>query len=254
MLDLGILEIAGTDDPGSTLAVLGSRQDFLLDEPADRCFADIQPSGCFFHRGLAALGALPVTIRRDPAMIAQKAAPRTGPAVATPSGLSSAVEDWRNCFVGQLPGERGDEFDHVAIRSPAMLAGAVLTHAQRGVVAARSSNNESECVVLDPHNDLLDQRPDDPLAGGRRRSRAVPGGLDISAEGEQVSSLSLGERRLCHCNQPILLLFERTDGEQALIPALLQLGGDQTVIRIDGVVLPSGPSGLVAGLSIASST
>ena len=36
--------------------VLRRRQDFFLDQPAHRCFADIQNSGCFFHRDLAALG------------------------------------------------------------------------------------------------------------------------------------------------------------------------------------------------------
>ena len=213
MLDLGIIEIVGTDHPGSALAVLGSRKDFLLDEPADRCFADIQNLGRFLHCDLAALGALPVTIRRDPAMIAQEADPRTGPAVAAPRRLSGAVEYWRNCFVGQLPGEHGDEFNHVGIGSPAMLSGAILAHAQRGVVAARPSNDESECVVLDPHHDLLDQGADDPLAGGRCRSRTVPGGLHVGAEGEQVSALGLGERRLRHYRQSIPLLFERTDGE-----------------------------------------
>jgi hypothetical protein len=41
MLNLGIIEIVGPDHPGSTLAVLGRWQDFLLDQPANGCFADI---------------------------------------------------------------------------------------------------------------------------------------------------------------------------------------------------------------------
>ena len=75
LLDLRIIQILGPDHPGSALAVLRSRQDFLLDEPAHRCFADIQNLGRFLHRDLAALGAFALTIRRDPAMIAQEADP-----------------------------------------------------------------------------------------------------------------------------------------------------------------------------------
>jgi hypothetical protein len=41
--------------------------------------------------------------------------------------------------------------------------------------------------------------------------------------------------------QSILLLFECTDGEQTLIPALLQLGGDQSVLGINRVVLTASP-------------
>ena len=65
---------------------------------------------------------------------------------------------------------------------------------------------------------------------------------------EQVSVLGLGESRLLRCRQSVLLLFERTDGEQALIPAVFQLAGDKPVIRINGVVLPPSPRCLIAGL------
>ena len=72
--------------------------------------------------------------------------------------------------------------------------------------------------------------------------------LDVGAEREQALALGLGERGLWARRQRVPLLFERADGEQALIPALLQLGGDQAVIGVDRVVLPPRPSGLVAGL------
>ena len=70
-----IVESRGPDYPRSALAVLRRRQNFFLDQPAHRCFADIQNLGRFFHRDLAALGAFAVAIRRDPAMIAQEADP-----------------------------------------------------------------------------------------------------------------------------------------------------------------------------------
>ena len=91
LLDPGIIEIPGPDHPGSALAVLGSGQDFLLDEPAHGCFADIQDFGRLFQRDLATLSALPITIRRNAAMIAQEADPRTGPAIAAPVVLPARL-------------------------------------------------------------------------------------------------------------------------------------------------------------------
>ena len=248
LLDPRIIEIPGPDHPGSALAVLGSRQDFLLDEPAHRCFADIQNFGRFFHRDLAALGALALTVRRDAAMIAQEADPRTGPAVAAPGRLAGAIEDRRNRLVGQLPGERRDEFDDIGICSPAMLAGAVLAHAHWRVVAACPSDHQVERVVLDPHHDLLDQRADDPLSGGRRRSRAVPGGLYVSAEREQALALGLGECRLRRLppTRPARSSSARTASRRSF--QRCSSSAATSGFGIDRVVLPPRPRCLVAGL------
>jgi hypothetical protein len=48
--------------------------------------------------------------------------------------------------------------------------------------------------------------------------------------------------------QCIPLVFDSANCEQAVIPALLQLGSDQAIIGVDGVILSACPSGLVAGL------
>jgi hypothetical protein len=72
-LDLRIIEIVGPDHPGSTFAALRRRQDFLLDEPAHRCLAEVQDTCRFRHRNLTAFGTFALTVRWDPAMIAQKA-------------------------------------------------------------------------------------------------------------------------------------------------------------------------------------
>jgi hypothetical protein len=66
--------------------------------------------------------------------------------------------------------------------------------AQGSVVAAGPSDHQVERVILDPHHDLLDQGADDPLSGCRRRTGAVPGGLDVGAEVEQAQALGLGEQ------------------------------------------------------------
>src|SRR5207237_9772439 len=96
--------------------------------------------------------------------------------------------------------------------------------------------------------DLLDQGADDPLSGCRRRTGAVPGGLDVGAEVEQALALGLGEHRFRAYGQRIPVVFESAHREQALIPALLQLGGDQTVVGVDCIILSTCPGGLVAGL------
>ena len=46
----------------------------------------------------------------------------------------------------------------------------------------------------------------------------------------------------------IPLVLERTHGQQALVPAMLQLAGDQAVVRIDRIVLPPCPTRFVARL------
>jgi hypothetical protein len=188
-------------------------------------------------------------------VIAHDADARTGPAVAAPRGLARAVENRGDGLVRKLTGERGDELDHIGIGSPAMLARAVLTHPQGRVVTAHPSDHQVERVVLDPHHDLFDQRADDPLAGRRRRTRTMPGALDVGAEREQAFAFGLGERRRRARRQRIPLIFERMHGEQARVPALLQLGGDEAVVGVDCIVLPPRPDRLVArACSIASST
>src|SRR5438067_995078 len=129
-----------------------------------------------------------------------------------------------------------------------MLAGAVLAHAQASVIATGPSDHQAERIILDPNDDLLNQGADDPLSGCRRRTGAVPGGLDVGAEGEQALALGLGKHRFRAYGKRIPVVFESAHREQAFIPALLQLGGDQAVVGVDRVILPTGPGCLIAGL------
>jgi hypothetical protein len=76
----------------------------------------------------------------------------------------------RDGLIRHLTSEHCDEFDHIRVRAPAVLAGAVLAHLQGRVVTAYPSDHEVQHVVLDPHDNLLDQCADDPLAGRRCRT------------------------------------------------------------------------------------
>ena len=134
--------------------------------------------------------------------------------------------------------------DDIGVYAPAMLSLAVPTHAQSRVIAARPADDEIETIILHPHDDLLDQHPDDPFARGYGRPFRIPSALDVGAEPEQRLSLTpgyairrRGAERIEFVLKPSLLL-------QALVPTPLQFAGDQPVVGIDSVILPSSVRGL----------
>ena len=63
------------------------------------------------------------------------------------------------------------------------------------------------------------------------RSRLAP-------EREQAFPVGRGERRLRACRQRVLFVFQAAHRQEALVPASLQLGRDEAVVGVDGVVLP----------------
>src|SRR3954469_7184154 len=160
--------------------------DLLLDQAPDRRFAHVEDFGRFLERYLTAHRAFALAIRRNLAMVAQRADPRAGPAVALARRLAGAVEHGRDGLIGHLPRQHGDEGHHIGVDAPAMLADAVPRHPQGRVVAALPPDDQAERVVLDTNNNLLDQRANNSFAGCWRGARAVPGPLEISAECEQA--------------------------------------------------------------------
>src|SRR5215471_12441757 len=121
----------------------------------------------------------------------------------------------------------------VPLHGPAMLPGAVLAHSQRCVVAAGPANHQAEGLIFDSHHDLFDQRADDPLARRWCRTVAVPGALDVVAKCEQAVAFDLGQCGFSVCHQRIPLVLEPPHGKQTCVPALLQLGCDQTIVRVN---------------------
>ena len=69
----------------------------------------------------------------------------------------------------------------------------------------------------------------DTLARSGSRSGMRPGALQISTERHQLPALRLAERRRAPRNQGGDLSFDLCDSLQCLVPAALQLAGDQTV-------------------------
>src|SRR3954468_7469722 len=215
-----------------------SRHDLLLDQAPDRRFAHVEDFGRFLERYLTAHRAFALAIRRNLAMVAQRANPRAGPAVALARCLAGAVEHGRNGLIGHLPRQHGDECNHIGVDAPAMLADAVPRHAQGRVVAALPPDDQAERVVLDTNNNLLDQRADDPFAGCWRGARTVPGPLEISAECEQAIPVRGAQRRRGACRQRVPFVFQGADNEETLVPASLKLRRDEAVVRVNSVVLP----------------
>ena len=119
---------------------------------------------------------------------------------------------------------------------------------QLGMVAALPVQDRMDYCAVPAHDDLRECRAKDTLArcGGCGRMR--PGALQISAERHQLLALRLTERRRTTRNQGRDLSFKLCDSLQCLVPAALQLAGDQPVCRIDGVVLSAGVRGFVACL------
>src|SRR4051812_16361099 len=215
-----------------------SWHDLLLDQAPDRRFAHVEDFGRFLERYLAAHRAFALAIRRNLAMVAQRANPRAGPAVALARCLAGAVEHGRDGLIGHLPRQHGDEGNHIGVDAPAMLADAVPRHAQGRVVAALPPNDQAEYVVLDANDNLFDQRADNPLAGGWRRPRALPSPLEIGAEREQALPVGGGQHRRGACRQRVPFVFQAAHSQEALVPASLQFRCDEAVAGVDGIVLP----------------
>src|SRR3954465_12287699 len=247
-LDRLVVEVACPDHPRCAFAKLMSWHDLLLDQAPDRRFAHVEDFGRFLERYLTAHRAFALAIRRNLAMVAQRANPRAGPAVALARCLAGAVEHGRDGLIGHLPRQHGEEGNPTGVDAPAMLADAVPRHAQGRVVAALPSNDKAERVVLDTNDNLLDQRANDPFAGCWPGARGVPGPLEISAEREQAIPVRGGQRRLGACCQCIPFILQRAHGQETLVPASLKFRRDEAVVGINGIVLPPRTGGFVARL------
>lgn len=117
---------------------------------------------------------------------------------------------------------------------------------QLGMVAALPVQDRVDDCTVPAHDDLRECRAKDTLARFGGCSGMQPSALQISTERHQLLALRLAERRRTTRNQGGDLSFDPYDSLQCLVPAALQLAGDQTVCRVDGVVLSARMRGFVA--------
>ena len=116
------------------------------------------------------------------------------------------------------------------------------------MIAPVPADDDRECAVLHSHDDLIDQRADDPLARCRQCRRTRPCLFDIGAQCEQAGSFGLRRRCCRSCGQPFQFLLERLHFDQARIPALFETGRNKTIVGVHRVVLSLRASRLEASL------
>ena len=75
-----------------------------------------------------------------------------------------------------------------------------------------------------------------------------PGALEIGAERNELLPLRLAKRGRTPRDHGRDVALDPGNGLQSLVPAALQLAGDEPIGRIDSIVLSTGMRGLVAGL------
>ena len=107
------------------------------------------------------------------------------------------------------------------------------------MILARPADDEIETVILHAHDDLFDQHANDPFARGYGRPFRMPGALDVGAEPEQRLSLAWSYAIQRRNAERVEFVLKPSLFFQALVPAPLEFARDQTVVGIDGVILPS---------------
>ena len=243
-----LVEGAGFDDPRRPLAKLLRWHDGLLDQAADRRLADIENGRRFFERHFSTLSTLAIAIGGNLAMIAHRTYARAGPSLSSPRRLAGPIENGRNRRIRHQSRQDADKLDDIRVGAPTMLPNTVFADLQRRVIVARPPDHKHQRVGLDANDDLLDQRPDDPLAGCRRRPWTMPCALDIRSKGEKLVPVGGAQRGLGRSIEDIPLLFKMLNGEETLVPPMFEFARHETVVGIDGIVLPPRASDFKARL------
>src|SRR5499433_4413522 len=108
---------------------------------------------------------------------------------------------------------------------------------QLGMVTSLPVQHGVDDCAVPAHDDLRECRAKDTLARCGGCGGMQPGALQISTERHQLLALRPAERRRTTRDQGGDLSFNLCDSLQCLVPAALQLAGNQTVCWVDGVVL-----------------
>ena len=163
---------------------------------------------------------------------------------------ADAIEQARDLPIGHQPRQLTHQRDRVVGNAWIVPAGCIqpLLHLQLGMVAALPVQDRMDDCAVPAHDDLRERRAQDTLARCSGCGRMRPGALEIGTERHQLLPLRLAERRRTPRDHGGDLSFDLCDSLQCLVPAALQLAGDQTIGRIDGIVLSARMRGLVACL------
>jgi hypothetical protein len=95
-------------------------------------------------------------------------------------------------------------------------------------------------VRLHMHDDMLDQQANDLFALSGRRLCSMPELGNVPGESHDLGSFVVGELPRLILQEAIVFLLVRSLRPQCLFPALLERAGYQTILGLDGVILPFG--------------
>src|ERR1700722_7107505 len=238
--DLGASKIGRLDNPRRTFAGLVCRKGAFANQTTDGRGTDREHLSRFVQRRFAALDSFALAIDGDVMFVAQGNNPRTRPRIALSRRLSHAVQGGGNRHVRHLPSHGPHQLNNIGVDAPAMLSRTVLAHTQSCVIVASPADDQIQAVVLHPHDDLLDQHANNTFARGYGRPLRMPSALDVGAEPEQRLAFAWAYAIRGHHAEGIELFLEPSLLFQALVPTPLQFSGNQSVVGIDGVILPSG--------------
>src|SRR5712671_2040938 len=177
---------------------------------------------------------------------AERAHARLGPAVAAPGRFARAIEQPRNLPVRHQPRQLADQRQCILGYRPAVLADSIPLHFQRSVVAALPMQDHLDILGLNAHDDFAQSRTQDSLACRRRCRRMRPSACEVGAELHELLPLHLSQGHWLPCLESSDLAFDPVHDLQRLVPAPLELTGNQTIGGIDSIVLPARMRGLEA--------
>ena len=236
------LDDLALEDPRCPLADLATRKDAGTDRAQDRHLALCENRGRLLETQLAACRSFAVTVNCDLVLIAEGPDSGLGPAVAAAGPLAGTVQDSCNRPIRHEARKSADQLAGLGVGGPAMLAGLVFTDAQLGVVATLPVQHESDLVLLNTGDDLVQHRAENAFARRRARVWVVPAAVEVSAQFKQPAPL-LGRHQWLALRIELLdPLLELIDDLQPLVPTPFELGGHQAVLGIDRVVLAPSPS------------
>ena len=181
-------------------------------------------------------------------LTAQRANASPSPAITETSRLAGSVEHGGNRLVRHLARQSAHKINNLGVGSPPRLTGAVPLHQQTRVVATLPMNDQLQGIADNVDNDLGYDRTNNLFAGLRSGAGILPSLHQVLAERHEPLAVRLSQGRRFVCVEPIDLEFKIANRNQALVPSMLQLAGDQAILRVGGVILAMRPGGFVAGL------
>ena len=202
------------------------------------------------ERDLAALSPFAVAVARNLVVVAEAAHALLRPRIAMAGFDADAIEQARDLAIRHQPGQLAHERDRVVRNARIVPTGCIqpLLHLQLRMVAALPVQDRMDDRAIPAHDDLRDCGAQNALARCSCCCRMQPGALEIGTERHQLLPLRLAKRWRTPRDHGRDLSFDLRDRLQRLVPAALQLAGDEPIGWIDSIVLPAGMGGLIACL------